>query len=104
LMAVSPRTIRRLVDDGALRAIRVGSTLAVTPDALPSPLSDWSDGEKQVPLLTLHDVAEILHCSPRRVRDLTATRVFKGIRIGGSERWSPKEVDALAEGKEAGDG
>lgn len=88
LLAVSTRTVRRLIDTGELDAVRVGPMLLVPADALPA-------GSEQ-PLLTLNDVAAALGCAPRRVRQLTADGVLTVISVGRSPRWSAAEVTALA--------
>ncbi len=44
-------------------------------------------------LLTVHELAELLHCDPRTVRRLELTgEVPSGIRIGGSKRWRTSDV------------
>ncbi|WP_158547532.1 helix-turn-helix domain-containing protein [Rhodovulum sp. 12E13] len=55
VLQVSPRTVRRLIDRGALTPIRVGATLAIRFTDIPG-LSrpDPSAGEPQGRLLTVH--------------------------------------------------
>lgn len=95
LMAVSPRTVRRLVDRGDLKAFRIGATLALPPEALPEPLRRSLERGRDDPLLTLHDAAARLGFAPDRVRELTASGVLHVSRVGHSQRWSPLEIEAL---------
>lgn len=95
LFALSSRTVRRLVENGDLTAIRIGSTLALPPEALPDTLRGSIGNAPAEPLLTRHEVAARLRCSPRTVRDLTASGELRSIRIGGSVRWAPGDVDGL---------
>ncbi len=92
LLAVSPRTIRRLIDTGELSAVRIGPTLAVPVDALPTPLRRCFDAGQPQALLTLHEAAARLGCSPRDVRERTASGLLRSVLIGGSSRWSPIEI------------
>jgi excisionase family DNA binding protein len=95
LMAVSPRTVRRLVDRGDLRAFRIGATLALPPEALPEPLQRSLERGRDEPLLTLHDAAARLGFPPIRVRELTALGILSASVVGRSQRWSPLEIEAL---------
>jgi excisionase family DNA binding protein len=95
LLAVSSRTIRRLIDRGTLPPVRVGATLALQPHALPEPFAEAIQGGSGSPLLRLHEVADRLGCSPNRVRELAANGLLPPIRIGGSQRWSEDAVSAL---------
>ncbi len=95
LLAVSPRTVRRLIEDGKLTAVRIGPTLVLPADALPMPLNSSGDGADNQPLLTLHEVAARLCCSPREVRNLSERGTLKPVSIGRSQRWLPDEVEGF---------
>lgn len=97
LFAVSARTVRRLIDNGELCALRIGSTLALPPTALPEPLRQAFLDGREDRLLALHDVALMLTCAPFRVRDLTTSRLLRAVQIGRSNRWSLREVEAFRE-------
>ena len=92
LMAVSERTVRRLIDRGEIAAERIGATLAVIPSALPEPLAASVEAGNAEPLLTIHDAARMLECSPMLVRRLTSQGKLREIWIGSAPRWSPNEV------------
>lgn len=96
LMAVSTRTVRRLVDRGDLKAFGIVATLALSPEALPEPLRRSLERGRDDPLLTLHDAAARLGFSPGRVRELTASGLLQATTIGHSQRWSAMEVESLA--------
>ncbi|MCP1169384.1 helix-turn-helix domain-containing protein [Limimaricola litoreus] len=98
LLAVSTRTINRLIDKGDLSAVRIGSALAVPFDGMPVDLQRCFDFAKPQALLTLHEVAAELGCSPDDVRAKTATGKLASVRIGRSLRWSPIEIKRNAEG------
>lgn len=95
LMAVSPRTVRRLIDRGELAALRIGSALTLRPAALPEPLRGALACGREDRLLTLHDAATRLGCAPVRIRELTEGGTLRSVRVGGSTRWPLSEVDAL---------
>lgn len=92
LLAVSARTLRRLIDAGELIAVRVGPTTALPVETLAG-LGVTSSGE---PLLRLHDVARRLGMSPREVRAASATGELRAYRVGHSLRWSCADIDAAA--------
>lgn len=96
VLQVSPRTVRRLIDRGALRPVRVGATLAIRRADIPG-LSrpDQSADGPQEHLLTVHEAAVRLGCAPRTVRSLAARGQLRTIQIGGTKRWSPSDVEAL---------
>jgi excisionase family DNA binding protein len=96
LLAVSPRTVRRLVERGELRTIRIGPTLAVHPDALPPALRHRVGAGQPRALLTLHEAAERLGCAPREVRERTASGELSSVLVGRSPRWSPAEIERTA--------
>ena len=91
--AVSPRTVRRLIDAGELEAVRIGATLVVPLKALPAGLGHLNAGE--LPLMTITDVAAALGCSPRMVRRLTTDGQLTAVHIGRSTRWSAAEISAF---------
>lgn len=95
LLAVSSRTVRRLVERGDLVAIRIGATLTLLPEALPGYAHRNADAQALRPLLTIHDVARRLGRSPRQVRGLSAEGLLHPIAVGSSMRWSVEEVEAL---------
>lgn len=95
LLAVSQRTVRRLVDRGDLPATRLGSQLVIRRESLPGPLSVPARGDDLEPLLTLHDAASRLGCAPRRIRQLTSEGKLRTYRVGGSTRWAADDVEAL---------
>ncbi len=97
LLAVSPRTVSRLIDRGDLNAVRIGSTLAVTFDGMPSHLRRCFDVDCPRALLTLHEAAAALGCSPDDVRARTAAGDLSSVRVGRSPRWSPIEVEGKAQ-------
>ena len=92
LLAVSTRTISRLIDKGDLSAVRIGSALAVPFDGMPVDLQRCFDFARPQALMTLHEVAAELGCSPDDVRAKTATGKLKPVRVGRSLRWSPIEI------------
>jgi excisionase family DNA binding protein len=96
VLQVSPRTVRRLIDRGALTPIRVGATLAIRFTDIPglSRPERSADGPQQR-LLTVHEAAARLGCAPRTVRSLAARGQLRTIQIGGTKRWSPSDVEAL---------
>lgn len=96
LLAVSPRTVSRLIDKGDLTAVRIGSTLTVAFDGMPAELQRCFDVENPQALLTLHEVALALRCSPDDVRVRTATGELTSVRIGRSLRWAPIEINPSA--------
>lgn len=97
LLAVSQRTVRRLVECGDIPAIRIGSTLAILPNAWP--ISQClSEGTFDLqPLLSRHDVAQVLDCAPCDVGALAASGKLTTVMIGNSCRWRSVEVAALAQ-------
>ena len=95
LMAVSPRTVRRLVDRGDLTAIRIGATLALPPRSLPEVLRRSLGDRFDRPLLTLLDVAHRLGRAPQEIRDLAETGRLRPLAVGGSLRWSAFDVDGI---------
>ncbi|MCZ4262866.1 helix-turn-helix domain-containing protein [Limimaricola sp. G21655-S1] len=97
LLAVSPRTISRLIDKGGLNAIRIGSTLAIPFDGMSADLQRCFDVNNPQALLTVHEVALELGCSPADVRTRTATGELASVRVGGSLRWSPVEIKRSAQ-------
>lgn len=97
LLAVSARTVRRLIDKGELRAVCIGSTLALAPSTLPEPLRQAFSCDRDDRLLTLHEVAARVGCSPVRVRMLTEDGTLRAVTVGRSSRWSRFEVDAYVE-------
>jgi excisionase family DNA binding protein len=92
LLAVSPRTVSRFIDRGDINAIRIGSTLAIPFDGMPTALRRCFDADPPLALLTLHDVAARLRCSPDDVRSRTASGELKSVKIGRSDRWAPSEI------------
>lgn len=47
------------------------------------------------PMLTVDDLAELLHCSTRSVYRLSdAGRLPKPVKVGAMNRWRPGEVEA----------
>ncbi len=97
LLAVSPRTVRRLIDQGIYKPIRVGNLLTLHLTELPFDASPLAMDTGIRPLMTIHEVAATLQCSPRDVRDMTARGELTMIEVGGSKRWLATNVDALAE-------
>lgn len=100
LLAVSPRTVTRLIDRGELTAIRIGSALAVPFEGLPAALRRCFDADKPRALLTLHEVAARLGCAPDDVRARSASGDFNSVRVGRSLRWSPAEIERIARSEE----
>ena len=96
LLAVSPRTVTRLIDRGDLNAIRIGATLAVPFDGMPTALRRCFDTDRPQALLTLHEAAARLGCSPDDVRARTASGELRPVRVGRSQRWSPAEIEGSA--------
>lgn len=94
LLAVSVRTVRRLIDNGQLNAVRIGPTLALAPSALPEPLRRAFLSGYYDRLLTLHDVAARLGCSPICVKKLTEDGILRVVDVGRSSRWSCQEIDS----------
>ena len=99
LFAVSPRTVSRLVDKGELSAIRIGSVLAVPFDGLPAALRHCFDATHPQALLTLHEVAARLECSPDDVRARTAGGRLRSVYVGRSQRWAATEIEQSARGE-----
>lgn len=99
LLAVSPRTVTRLVDKGDLSAIRIGATLALPVGELPALLQMCFDGDRPQALLTLHEVAARLGCAPDDVRARTARGELKSLRVGRSVRWLPLELQCCVSGE-----
>lgn len=95
LLAVSTRTVRRLIDTGEMTAVRIGSTLALAPSALPEPLREALSNGREDRLLSLHDVAARLDCSPSDVRALTMDGSLRAVHVGRSMRWSRREIEAV---------
>lgn len=99
LLAVSPRTVWRLIDSGNLPPVRIGATWAVSPQTLPEPLRSALRQRPATSLLRLYEVAERLECSPNHVRKLARDGSLEPIQVGGSKRWSETAVEAYrAEG------
>jgi excisionase family DNA binding protein len=95
-LAVSSRTVRRLIDSGALPCLRVGSALAVPAESLPG-LRGVADADPDMrPLLRLDEASARLGCPPRALRDLTRSGALKSVHVGCSERWVPADIDAFA--------
>jgi excisionase family DNA binding protein len=95
-LQLSERTVRRLIERGNLKPLRIGPTLVVeVSDILPerTSASRCPYGE---PLMTVHDVADRLNCAPADVRRLSETGRLPDLVFGGSRRWLPEDVDALA--------
>lgn len=99
LLAVSTRRIRRLIDRGALSAVRISGMLVLPVEALPKPLQD-PRGRK--PLLTLHEAARQLGIAPQALRVLARDGKLVPLQIGGSLRWLPAEVMAWQNGQAPG--
>lgn len=94
-LAVSSRTVRRLIDAGAMPCLRVGSALVVPVESLPG-LGCGADASLDMrPLLRLHEAAARLECSPRALRDLTRSGALNSVFVGCSERWVPADIDAF---------
>lgn len=94
-LAVSPRTVRRLIDSGALPCLRVGSALAVPIEGLPGLRCAADANPDMRPLLRLDEASACLGCSPRMVRDLTRSGELNSVFVGSSERWVPADIDAF---------
>lgn len=54
------------------------------------------------PLLRVDDVARVLALDPRTVRRLTAKGDLPSVRIGGSVRWTAKDVQAMIAASRSG--
>ena len=78
-------------------AVRIGGTLAVPFDGFSADLKRCFDVEFPQALLTLHEVAAELGCSPDDVRARTATGELRPVRVGRSLRWSPVEIERCAQ-------
>lgn len=98
LLAVSPRTVRRMIDRGHLPPIRVGAILTLSPRSLPEPLRREFRCGSAIPLLRLHDVAQRLGCSPDQVRNLAEDGSLAPIQVGSSQRWSEAMIQAYRDG------
>jgi excisionase family DNA binding protein len=95
-LAVSSRTVRRLIDAGALPSLRVGSALAVPVESLPG-LHGATDANPDMrPLLRIEEASARLGCSPCAVRDLTRSGELNSVFVGCSERWVCADIDAFA--------
>lgn len=101
LLAVSERTVRRLVDSGDIHAIRIGATLAVPSNVWPLSACRADEGAALQPLLSQHDVAQALGCPPCKVRALAESGKLRTVMIGRSCRWRREDVIALAQSKGA---
>ena len=97
LLAVSSRTVRRLVDQGHFTPVKVGFMLAIRVCDLPQAKGGQSKRDDVRPLMTVHDVAAQLTCSPSAVRELSARGDLRALDVGGSKRWSADEVEAFAD-------
>ena len=84
LLSVSERTVRRLVDRGELRSHRIGSALTVRLDSLPG----------EGPLLSLHEAAECLACSPNELRGLLREGLLTALPVGSLQRFALGELEA----------
>lgn len=89
-LAVSTRTIRRLIDTGELQAEQVGQAILIPLDELPTPppgkrCEEW-------PMLRLHEVSQLLNDPPARVRALAKSGILPPVRVGGSNRWFRSDV------------
>jgi excisionase family DNA binding protein len=51
-----------------------------------------TNGEEQIELLTVKDVAALLHLSVSSVRDLQARRQIAFIKVGGALRFEKRDV------------
>lgn len=84
-LAISPRSVRRLVDRGALRPTRIGGFTAFRwADVLrcAGVAADLTARDTPAPLLTPHQAAERLGCAPEIVRAAIARGDLPPVRIG----------------------
>jgi excisionase family DNA binding protein len=51
-----------------------------------------TDGEIQIELLTVKEVAKLLHLSESKVRDLQSTRQLTFIKVGGAVRFERRDI------------
>lgn len=91
LLAISERTLRRLIDAGKLPSVRIGPTLALTIETL----AELGVAPFGPPLIDIHDAAALLGVSPREVRAATTAGQIPARAIGHSLRWSPTELRAV---------
>mgnify|MGYP006271401905 FL=1 len=95
-LQLSERTVRRLIERGDLKPVRIGPTLVVrTSDLLPAK-DRTPPREHARPLMTVHEVADRLNCAPADVRRLSQAGRLPTLVFGGSRRWLPDAVEALA--------
>lgn len=90
-LAVSPRTVRRLIDRGEFGAVRIRATLAIPIEGMPVALRRCFEADPSQRLSPLHDAAARLGCSPDELRARTADGEFQPVRVGRSLRWPRAE-------------
>ncbi|HBZ43054.1 MAG TPA: hypothetical protein DEO85_03160 [Maritimibacter sp.] len=98
ILAVSTRTVRRLIDSGDLRVEQVDKAILILLDELPTPPP--GKGCEEWPMLRLHEVSQLLNDPPARVRALAKSGMLPPVRVGGSNRWFRSDVLAY---RDAGD-
>lgn len=94
---VAPRTVRRLVDDGLLRQVRLGGRVGYFwPDVWACDGGQPPDGEAEAyraPLLTPEDVAKRCPFAPSTLKTYARNRKIPHRRVGAQTRFVPAEVD-----------
>ena len=94
---VAPRTIRRLVDDGLLRQVRLGGRVGYFwPDVWACEGGQPPEGEAEAyraPLLTPEQVAARCPFAPSTLKRYAAAGRIRHRRVGAQTRFVPMEFD-----------
>jgi len=94
---VAPRTIRRLVDDGLLRQVRLGGRIGYFwPDVWACEGGQAPEGEAEAyraPLLTPEQVAARCPFAPSTLKRYAAAGRIRHRRVGAQTRFVPMEFD-----------
>ncbi len=98
---LSERTIHAAIKQGALKVMRVGRRVLITPIALEQ-LPQWQDGQEQgrcqvstERLLTLMEVADMLRVTPHTVRRMGPQDRLRPVRICRRLLFAPDAVGAV---------
>lgn len=97
ILGISARTVRRLVDRGALKAARVGGITVILRSELrrATGLDTAQPFERLTPLLAPLEAAARLGCSPAQLRHLVEAGQLPPVRLGRLQRFRCEQIAGI---------